>query len=229
MALKDNVSAYYKLDGNSLATVGTNNGVDTAVTYSTANGKINQGAGFNGTSSRIKIADSTDYTFGSADFTINVWIKRSAVSGARESFLGQCDTGGTVASISVEFDITAANKITCYAMQGTGTVYSAASTGSIADTNWHMITFVRDAGTLRVYIDGIADGTGTITGAVNDSTNSMGLGILGDYTALAYGGAIDEFGVWKVKLTPSDITQLYNGGAGVQYPFNNPGAFFQMF
>jgi hypothetical protein len=39
--------AYWKLDGDSNDAVGSNNGSDINVTYSTANGKVNQGAGFN--------------------------------------------------------------------------------------------------------------------------------------------------------------------------------------
>ena len=59
MALRDNIVAYYKLDGNSNDSVGTNNGTDTAITYSVANGKINQGAGYNGSTSKITISNTS--------------------------------------------------------------------------------------------------------------------------------------------------------------------------
>jgi hypothetical protein len=34
-------------------------------------------------------------------------------------------------------------------------------------------------------------------------------------------GDIDEVGIWSRVLTSTEVTQLYNGGAGLQYPFTN--------
>jgi hypothetical protein len=31
----------------------------------------------------------------------------------------------------------------------------------------------------------------------------------------------DETGVWSRKLSSTEINQLYNGGAGLQYPFGS--------
>jgi hypothetical protein len=35
-------------------------------------------------------------------------------------------------------------------------------------------------------------------------------------------GSIDEIGVWNRALTPDEITQLFNAGDGMKYPFNAP-------
>ncbi len=45
MAIGDNLNAYWKLQGNSNDEINSNTGSDTGVTYSTDNGKIDQGAG----------------------------------------------------------------------------------------------------------------------------------------------------------------------------------------
>lgn len=48
------IQGYWRLDGNSNDASGNgNNGTDTDITYSQANGRLNQGAGFNGSSSKI--------------------------------------------------------------------------------------------------------------------------------------------------------------------------------
>jgi hypothetical protein len=45
-----------------------------------------------------------------------------------------------------------------------------------------------------------------------------------------FDGMIDEIGVWSRALTSGEVTQLYNSGAGLQYPFtsNNTSAFFNL-
>ena len=34
-----------------------------------------------------------------------------------------------------------------------------------------------------------------------------------------FAGTIDEVGIWSRALTSTEVTSLYNGGAGFQYPF----------
>ena len=72
MALTDNLVSYYKLDGNSTDIVGAKNGTDTSITYSIDNGKIVQGAGFNGSSSKIDVSLPLNLN---NNFTINLWMK----------------------------------------------------------------------------------------------------------------------------------------------------------
>ncbi len=68
MALTDNLVWGSKLDNNSNDVLGISNGTDTNITYSSGNGKINQGGGFNGTDSRINT--NTSGFSGTTDFTI---------------------------------------------------------------------------------------------------------------------------------------------------------------
>ena len=89
MALTDNLVSYWKLDGNSNDSVGSNNGSDTNITYGTSYGKINQGALFNGTSSKIL----TNYQPTYADTTIAGWIKTTMTG--RGQFFGNTPHSGT--------------------------------------------------------------------------------------------------------------------------------------
>lgn len=45
------------------------------------------------------------------------------------------------------------------------------------------------------------------------------MGADGYYGSNFFNGALDEVGIWRRVLTANEITTLYNGGAGLSYPF----------
>ena len=57
---------------------------------------------------------------------------------------------------------------------------------------------------------------------VDATSGGFGLGAFrSNSSSSAYwSGLIDEVGVWKSTLSGSDISSLYNGGTGIQYPFS---------
>src|SRR4051812_13528905 len=89
MSLLTNLVSYYRLDGNSNDAVGANNGSDTNISYSAGNGKINNGAGFNGTSSRIAIG--TSLTANYTGLTMAGWFNTGA-TGAYRDLLRKTDS-----------------------------------------------------------------------------------------------------------------------------------------
>lgn len=212
MALTDNLVSYWKLDGNSNDSVASNNGTDTAITYSVGNGKIVQGAGFNGTTSTFTVPIVMG-TVGS----FNLWYKRADTSTAND-----CMFGSTKIAVAdyIRINPTASNTVQFICEND---VVSGSVT---TDTNWHMATIVWDASTAwKGYVDGTLVATGT---GVKNPTNTgynIRAGITADGTGIAsntyYNGAIDEIGYWNRRISESEITQLYNGGAGLAYPFTS--------
>src|SRR5260221_9800184 len=90
MSLLTNIISYWKLDGNSNdATANANDGTDNGITYSNANGKINQGAGFDGSTSKIDVG-TTNLPTGVTDRTITAWVNPVA-----ETFYGPIFDYGT--------------------------------------------------------------------------------------------------------------------------------------
>jgi hypothetical protein len=109
---------------------------------------------------------------------------------------------------------------------------SGASVTSVGSTNyndgsWHHIVLNFDrSGNAVVIVDG---NTGTPdvtldissrTGAVQ-STYDFFLARFASYTSFNFSGGLDELGFWKGRiLTNAEIAQLYNGSAGITYPFS---------
>ena len=57
------------------------------------------------------------------------------------------------------------------------------------------------------------------TSGGRDSTGAFYIGNSAD-TFSAFDGVIDEVGLWSKVLSATEITDLYNSGAGFAYPFD---------
>ena len=87
------------------------------------------------------------------------------------------------------------------------------STGS-----WAMITGTWDGSNIRLYIDStLVEGP---TGRANIGQGTSSGNVFGANTAgnQKLDGKLDEIGYWEKELVQSEITALYNGGAGLAYP-----------
>lgn len=83
-------------------------------------------------------------------------------------------------------------------------------------TDWTLITIVNDADSVRVYFNDTMQVDDA--GATTDNTSSL---FIGAYTGpqFYFDGAIDEILWFDIALTDADVVDLYNGGAGLFYPF----------
>lgn len=210
-SLLTNLVSYYKLDGNSNdATATANNGTDTTITYSAGNGKIIQGAGYNGTTSQI-VASAVNIS----DFTMSCWVKTTQASNniiiagylaATAGLWFQLNQGGVTGRITFLVKDSNSN---LNALVSTASTYN--------DGNWHFLVGTKTGNTISYYIDGVlqaSDSGVTFTGNFNSCVPSLGVA--------GYSGAIDEIGYWSRALISQEVQQLYNFGNGNQYSFPQP-------
>lgn len=224
MALTDNITGYWKLDGNSNDSVASANGVDTGITYSAANGKIIQGAGFNGTTSRINLGTGLAVTGG---LSISVWLKSTTLTANGMVFSKSNNVSATTDSYYLFAGRVSDSsmRINCFTGDGTtNRFYEDPATVSI--TNWTHIVMTYDLTNFRTYVNGALSATsGSLTlSSINTAASRAGIGAYGETPSLFFNGAIDEPGLWSRALTAAEITTLYNGGAGLQYPFTTAAA-----
>ena len=202
--------AYWKLDGNSTDSVGSNNGSDTNITYSTGNGVINQGAGFDGSSSGINVGNMVS---GPLNVSAAAWIKTTSdgrIIQQRDNIVGQwvfSVLGGKLSMVE----------------QSDGIPGTASGSGNttVTDGSWHHVAVVQDNDTYTFYVDGVTDGSFTGGPATPNYGGSVDGSIGYDRRdgSHHFNGDIDEVGVWNTSLSSSDVAALYNSGAGEQYPF----------
>ena len=91
------------------------------------------------------------------------------------------------------------------------------------DGNWHNIVGTwNQFGNISAYVDGQLVAQNPSSGSPINTTfvNPLNFNANGqaDY-AVGQQCEIDECGIWTRELSPSEVTKLYNGGAGYAYPF----------
>jgi hypothetical protein len=82
---------------------------------------------------------------------------------------------------------------------------------------WNMLTLVLNTTGGSMYINGVLNSS--CSGGSRTTDNSTDNFYMGD-NGNANQWSFDEVGYWSVALTDSDISELYNLGEGLFYPFN---------
>lgn len=214
MALTDNLSFYYKLDENTGTSVGDSVGTNTGTWQGTlgsqwTTGKINSGGNFNGTDNYI--STGTNIPTQSQVFTMAGWVNPT-------NFTNYMSIMTFNATSGEDFRISTAGKLV---FSATGSAVFATSTGTVSAGVFSHVAFTMDSShNWAYYINGSASGTGNSSHTF-DLTHNLYIGQEAGFGSNML-GILDELGYWTRALSSSEITQLYNGGAGLQYPFSIP-------
>lgn len=101
---------------------------------------------------------------------------------------------------------------TYYAATGATTVTDG--TGSL-DGSWHHLAGVYDAAaaTVKIYTDGVLDGSGSVTGSQGVETDYLFMGIVSNGTAAGglngFSGSLDDVRVYSRSLSDGEVSALY--------------------
>jgi hypothetical protein len=199
-----NLVSYWRLDGNSRDSKGSNHGTDTAMSYSSAAGRFGQGAIFNGSSSLISCGNAGIPT-GSSARTLCGWFYRIADTGWSMNIIV-----GWGAAASGTYSILA-----CYNSKAYFWDYGSdvGGTTTIQNNTWNHFAATYDGTTERIYLNGILEGTKTV--AINTTATSLFLGKVS--TDAAVNGYIEDVAVFSRALSATEIFAIYS--AGLSTPF----------
>lgn len=194
-AYKEGVSLLYHLNGNSNDASGNGrNGTDANISYSLANGKFGQGAGFNGSSSKITIGNSGDVN--PQIFTFMFALKPSA-AGANRSFWG-----GVGATSCIGMGVGSDNKLKLDKSAVAGICAASVALPTNAIT---ICAITYDAlGNAKIYYDGKLVGSATNYQIFTPQTIAIGQENSGNW----FNGAMDELAKWNRALPEREIRQL---------------------
>lgn len=188
----------FNLDGNSNDTVGTNNGSDTNIIYGPAYGKIDQGALFDGSTSRIDITpfDST------LSYTIAFW----CMPAASVQPLGAIISNGA-AGTGIYYEPSSQR-----VLYFNGSAHYAPTV--LSTTSMNSVVATCELGLMSIYVNGSLSVSG-----INAPTPITIASIGGAVSVFYFSGALDIVNVWDVPLSPQDAALFWNGGSGIQGPF----------
>lgn len=217
MALTDNLVHYWKLDessGNASDSVGsitlTNTGTVPYAAAKIGNGITGSGSGQDMRSS----SEPLTYAQLAGAFSINLWAKRIGnPSGASYAYRLNGTSGGNYRSFILYYYSAGGWHLN---MTGGDSALTYSESG-----NLDMLTITYNgAGTFKFYVNGSQSGSNISLSMGSTAGSVSGMGLLGDGIGNNdFNIQEDEVGVWTKELTSGEITELYNSGAGLQYPF----------
>jgi hypothetical protein len=111
-------------------------------------------------------ATSSDYAFGTGDFTVEAWIKIPNVSGI--SYQNVLDTRGSIGNSTSGFSFGVQSNGQLY-MYTNGFIINTA-VNTITSNQWYHIALVNNGGTAKAYVDGVEKGSVSLSGY--DFTNT---------------------------------------------------------
>ena len=122
---------------------------------------------FDGTGDALYIPDSPNLKFGTGDFTMEAWVYLTATPSAQfATIIGRAEYGSTGDWI---FQVTNALKLTIYINTG----YTATSTGAISLNTWTHVAAVRYGSSVRLFINGVQDGSGTSSASTENNATGV--------------------------------------------------------
>jgi hypothetical protein len=217
--LWNNLLAYYTADNTTNDAKGTNNAtLVNGATYGT--GKIGSGFQLDGINDYVSIPNGT-FNPTSGDYTISAWMSPSANSFLPVIFgLGGFTTnsivvylyGSTFQGFGTRIRFLNSNSTTYQLIEST-----LPSSGSL-----HHILCVKNTASNKyyLYVNGslVAQATISINYVASNLETRIGSIGNGSVGYSPFVGIIDEVGLWNRALTAAEALDLYNAGAGKQYP-----------
>ena len=211
-ALEDGMVAKYRLDYDANDSVGTNNGTVTGATFAATGNK--RQATFDGNDS-ISIPHDANHGFSGATVSVSTWIKTTASSMAVVWMKGYGSNANSTIQLQVNHS-TAPNKAFVWFRNNDASVIKALnSTTTVNDGNWHHILVVRDAGSLKLYVDGTLEDSATGLSGTFTPTHPLRVGYWDHQSYSAnyyYTGDVDDLQVWNRSLSASEASSLHSAG-----------------
>lgn len=212
--------ALYHFEGNANDSSGNSNyGTSTSITYSLANGKLGQGAGFNGTTSKIVVADAASIQdIFAAGGTFMAWINPTTTGGGGFGRIAEKDETGNDGWLLYVTDSSGGFcKLEFQKRFSTTNGLWTTSTRPIELTKWHhvVVTYSSAATTNDpiFYVNGapvaISETTTPVGSASSDASNPLVIGNRNSDNARGMNGAMDEMYTTKTILTANQIRQIY--------------------
>jgi len=175
-----------------------------------------------GSNDYVGVSASSDFSFGTSDFSFSTWFNLDLISGYRAIVDFRQSNGNTLPSL---FNSpTSGWKL--YVWSGSSKVLNYDTT--LTTGQWYHAVYTRSGTTGTLYLDGtsVATGTDNFNYSLNGAPRWGGPapGVSAGYL----NGKIDEGSVFSSALSASDISGMYNSGAPTDISSLSPVGWWRM-
>ena len=191
------------------------------VTFTT--GKVGNAFTFNGINDCISLPTNSLNLTG--NYSMNLWLYLP--SSPNSTLLSVFGNDGTNKGFYI--DLTNSNSYTFrFVGFNNGNVAIALNGGGNNGylSRWSMATLTVSGTSVKIYLDGSLVSSGVMSSPINyigTTYPTLGAFRIGNGSPsgyLANGTKIDGLTIWNKTLTDDEVTNLYNGGSGAEYPFS---------
>ncbi len=238
MTLLTNLVAYWKLDessGNASDSSGGGFTLTNNNTVAYVSAKINNGADFGTANSNKNLVNTTRTGTVNMDRSISMWIKINTDLTGGDTYTDVFEWAYGSSSNFVGYQVgyireSSVNAFRVNRDRGCVGGESVKFNGPTASGGFYHVVMTVSSNTMSLYVNNsfvssIALNTG------NGSCNSQdGFYVGSNRVGSGFSSVtVDEVGVWSKALTAGEITQLYNSGNGLSYPFTSSNSNFFAF
>ena len=144
-----------------------------------------------GTGDYLTTGTSTDFAFGTGDFTWEMWIYHTAYEPA---YLLEFGTGG---DLGIHHATAQGHLVYYTSTTGTGSSLYTTGFGSMSAGNWYHIAAVRQSGTTYLYTDGVLQTSASDTTNYGSSAISCRIGAYGNGGSFPFTGYVRDVRIIK--------------------------------
>ena len=134
---------------------------------------------FDGNGDYLSAADSSDWNFGTGDFTLEMWINPTDV--ISNKWMGQYASGSSRWYWGID---QSTSRMIFYADSGGSVGHFTETTGSVTNGVWYHVAFVRSGSNAYMFTNGVGQGATQTTafGTLPDVSSALNVGWVGDGT-----------------------------------------------
>jgi trimeric autotransporter adhesin len=198
---------YWKMNNDWNDAIGSGNGTSNNGIAFTTSSKIGSHAGnFDGSDDFVSL--TSDPMAGRTQLSVSAWIKFSDVA----SYNGIAGAWAGDANMSALLFTGTNNKAYFRIDTTTSTAATIMSNTSVQDNLWHHVVGTYDGSFLRIYVDGVEEGTAVAqSGTVASSAGALfNFGRYNNSNASTPTGLIDEVAIWSKGLTRAEVKNIYD-------------------
>ena len=154
---------------------------------------------FDGTNDYISVPNSTDFDYGTGDFTWSFWL--NVDTHVNYAGLFYFASSGAPYRLKIQSDST------IFLDADTNDVQIADLGTGLAGSGWHSLIFVRNSGTITTYLDGSQVDSVSYSHALNSGGNPL---IIANNAGSYLNGKLSNISIYNSALTSAQVTTLYN-------------------
>lgn len=213
MALTNNLISVYHMNNDWQDSWGANHGTPTGAIFDGTDKKLGSHSG------SFDSAHDDLVTVGNISgiqslFSFSCWVKRSEIGQSNTSHI----FGGVANDWAFGFTGTGALPPANRLFLSKVGVSAVMSTGTIADTTtWHHVVVTFNGTTVQFYIDNVLDSSPAYTVTFDGSIKRFGY-----VSANSLYGRLDEGNLWDKITSAAEVSELWNGGAGIEIGAGQP-------